>query len=1208
MEFRILGALEVSDEGRLVEVRPTKLRVLLAMLLLHPNEVVSSDRLVETLWGQAPPASAVNTLQGYVSHLRKALGPQSGQGDEPLLRTASPGYVLSVDRSLVDAWRFEHWVAEGRRQLTGSQPEKAARTLADALALWRGPALVEFAYDEFARDAITRLEELRMGASEDLMEARLALGHHAEVLGELTAMTGSAPLRERRWALLMLALYRTGRQADALRAYQQLHTTLADQLGIEPSAELRRLENAILLQDPDLDWHAPALAAPGAARERFPMPELIASDTFSAFVGRHDEADLLRDRWTRAEAGERQVAVLSGEAGIGKSRLAAELAREANARRAIVLYGRCDEELLVPHQPFMEALGHYVAKAPPGEVHNRLESAAPELGRVLPELAHQLPVPPAADPETERYRLFEAVTGFLSGIATGAPVLLILDDLHWADKSTLLLLRHLLLRGPLDLRLLVLAIHRDDHTPDNDVLADVFADAGRRCAVDHITLDGLGDDDVVGVLQASGLLKHEEEQTAVARVIRRETGGNPLFVGEIVRHLQESGALQELMETSGPSATGPAGEGREEPPVTDIVNTIGVPEGLRRVVRRRVARLSEPARSILAVASVVGPQFDLDVMEQASGLREDEVLDAVEEVMSARLVIEMPATESRYSFCHAVVRGSIYSSLTRGRRRRLHLQVAQALENLLGSAPTARLALLAYHLDCAGPAADPAKAIHFARRAAADALSRAAYEQAALHYRSALAAVDRLPTVDLQLRIELLLSLGETQNRAGELVEAKEVFRQAAAVARQLDAPAYLARVALGYGGTVRVAPIEDPESVELIREALAAIGDRDGPYRALLLSRLAQWLYRSAPHEERASLCATALGIARRLDDPKVLASVLNDQSWALYGPEDLEGRIAAGKEILDLGVQLGSEELQLQGSQSLVHGYLELGDIPSSTKAMETRDRLAHELRQPQYLWNVAVSRASEAIVEGRFAEADVLVERALATRYRADPRQASNVYLAQKFVLHWLQGRLAEQGRALSELVKQYPGEILRCTSRAWFLAEVGEHGAARADLESLDPDTLAGMPMDIDFYPVVVGATVTSIRLRDPRLASTLYELLLPFEGRNCMVAQSAFLGAASHYLGLLARLLDRPDVAAAHLEVALARHIEMGARPFEALTRHALAESLRLLDAPGQAARAEELARAALAAAADLGLGVLLDDASGRAASLVGRTA
>jgi predicted ATPase/DNA-binding SARP family transcriptional activator len=301
MEFRILGLLEVVLDGRALELRAAKVRALLGMLLISPNRVVSIERLAEGLWGYDHPPSAVNTLQGYMSQLRKAL-----RGDS--IQTRSPGYLLAVDEDRIDAIRFERLLDEGRRARASGHPNRAVSVLGQALGLWRGEALADFTYAEWAQTAIARLQEQRLVATEEWIEARLELGEHSEVLAELDGLVTAHPLRERLWAARILALYRSGRQADALRAYQELRRALGEELGIAPSPALAALEESVLRQRASLEWR------PGDRLSHLPVAR-------STFVGRDQELIELKKL-----VQETALLTVVGAGGIGKTRLAVEVA------------------------------------------------------------------------------------------------------------------------------------------------------------------------------------------------------------------------------------------------------------------------------------------------------------------------------------------------------------------------------------------------------------------------------------------------------------------------------------------------------------------------------------------------------------------------------------------------------------------------------------------------------------------------------------------------------------------------------------------------------------------------------------------------------------------------------------------------------------------------------------------------------------------
>src|SRR6476660_5155953 len=386
MEFRILGPLEVTADGRALDLGGHKQRTLLALLLLQANRVVSSDRLIEALWEEDPPGTAAKALQVHVSQLRKLVGRER-------LETKAPGYLLRVEPDELDLARFERLQKEGR--------------LDDALALWRGTPLADFAYQRFAEAEITRLEELRLACLEERIEQDLARGRHAELAGELEALAHEHPLRERLRGQLMLALYRSGRQAEALDAYRDGRAALVEELGIEPRRELRDLQQAILEQDPELDLAGGVEAAP----ER----------PGGFFVGRDAELDELGAGLNDAFAGHGRLFLLAGEPGVGKSRLAEELASHARDRGARVLVGRCWEAGGAPaYWPWVQALRSALRETEAETVRSWIGRGGPELTTILPELSDllgDLP-PPPSDSGGARFRLFESFTSLLRNTAS----------------------------------------------------------------------------------------------------------------------------------------------------------------------------------------------------------------------------------------------------------------------------------------------------------------------------------------------------------------------------------------------------------------------------------------------------------------------------------------------------------------------------------------------------------------------------------------------------------------------------------------------------------------------------------------------------------------------------------------------------------------------------------------------------------------------
>jgi DNA-binding SARP family transcriptional activator len=497
MEFKILGPLEVRRDDRLVAPAGAKQRLLLAVLLLHPNEVVSSDRLIEALWGERPPGGAAKALQMHVSQLRKLLAP-----DRSILQTRPPGYELRVERGQLDLERFEAAVAAAGIASAAGRMREAADLLHEALALWRGPPLADLSFEDCLQADIARLDALRLGALEDRIEADLALGRHSRVIAELEGLTAEHPLRERVQAQLMLGLYRSGRQAEALEAYRNARRALVDELGLEPGRELKELERQILSQDPALDLPEPERTAP----ERL--------------VGREREIAVLLPILDRALSGDGAVILLGGEPGIGKSRLADTLALQVEGR-ARVLVGRCWEAGGAPaYWPWLQALRTYVGA-----------NDAEALGDLLPGL----PPGPAPESADARFRLFESVAAFLRSAAASEPLALFFDDLHAADAPSLLLLRFLagqLAGAPV----LIVGCYRDtEGAPD---LAETLAELSRQPSTHRLSLSGLGSAGVSRLLEITMGATPPEE---LAARVHAETQGNPLFATEIGRLLASEG-------------------------------------------------------------------------------------------------------------------------------------------------------------------------------------------------------------------------------------------------------------------------------------------------------------------------------------------------------------------------------------------------------------------------------------------------------------------------------------------------------------------------------------------------------------------------------------------------------------------------------------------------------------------------------------------
>ncbi|MEX0789291.1 MAG: BTAD domain-containing putative transcriptional regulator, partial [Actinomycetota bacterium] len=772
IRFCVLGPFVVLLAGQPLDLGPRKQRAVLAALTIEANRVVSLDRLIDELWGEEPPAQAIGTLQAYVSNLRRVLEPNRTPREPPrVLVTQNPGYVLRVPEGSSDAAQFEAAAAEGRRLLMESIPAAARLRLNEALDLWRGSALADFAFESFAQAEAARLDELRLVAREDRFQADLDLGAHDAVVPQLEAAVSAHPLRERLIGMLMLALYRAGRQAEALRAYQTARNTLVEELGIDPGPALRRLESDILAQASSLDWRRaggieekaspPAPEPPRQIFDPAPAEAPVIPVTRTPIVGRRQELARLLAGLDRAEAGRGGTVLVQGEPGIGKTRLVQELLSRAAARGLPWVWGGSIEGGGTPaYWPWVEIIRSLISQ--PDRVSITASAPGmPELAQVVPEIqafTGPLEAPAALDPETARLRLFDAMAGLLGEASAQHPLVVVLDDLQWADGASFQLLSYLAPKLK-DSRLLILGTYRPAEIGPGHPLRDCLATLSRHQVADRVQLEGLSELEVADLIEAATGTSVPGRTVAA---VRSRTEGNPFFVTELARLLASE---------------------------HDLGDSVGlaraVPAGVRDVVRRRLRRLPEETMAVLSLAAVDGRDFELRVLEAAAELDSERTLELVEAALMSGLVLEHQDAVGRFRFSHDLVRETILEELTASRRARLHARVGEAIDATYGE-DAAHALELANHFFQAAPAVGAARAIPLALRAAEVAYSRLAYEQAeeqlfrALELlRSVRAGQERdRQELKVQLRINsmVMMTRGYAAPDAGKALErAKEL-------------------------------------------------------------------------------------------------------------------------------------------------------------------------------------------------------------------------------------------------------------------------------------------------------------------------------------------------------------------------------------------------------------------------------------------------
>src|ERR1700761_6688298 len=1231
VELGVLGPLQVRQGGAPVAVAGAKPRAILTMLGLHGGSVVSADTLVELPWGDDPPRTAAKALQTHISSLRRALG-------DGFVLTAGAGWTLA--ESDVDASRYKSAARLGRDAAAAGDTSHAVAGFEEALALWRG--VPELPDGRRGTSEKTRWIEGHAALVEDRADALLATGRAAEVVGDLEAAVADAPLRERRWGQLMLALYRAGRQGEALSAYQRARSLLVDELGVDPGPELRRLEAAIVTQDASLDipvaqnlsattravtflltdiegstaaWEAdfkamglalarhdelieqvvtsrggrliktrgegdatfsvfdrPSAAAaaaiemqdaiahePWALREpmrirvalhtgevelrdgdyfgravnraarlrswaagaqilcsgataelvidslpddvmlsdlgmrqlrNLPRPEHVFELRLETvedvpepkadeppverpalpavlvgpgpFVGRGRELERLYAAWQTTHAGRTNAILIAGEPGVGKTRLAGEWSRQADDQGDLVIYGRWEEDLGAPYQPFAEALRSLVPCLGGGRLRGlrgveALLPLVPGLSDVLPDLA----TPTRADPDTERYALFDAVVALLEIASASVPLVLILDDLHWAAKATLLLLRHLLRFGD-QASVQILGTYRSTDLDRSHPLAAMLADLHRDGPAARLNLSGLDEADVTTYVAEAG---YDDEE--LAHALASVTGGNPFFLIEALRHVDESGGVWDQST---------------------------LPQGVREAVSRRLSRLTPEANKALGAAAVVGSRFALELVERVV---EGDLIDVFDEACKAGIVIEEPG--GRYRFNHALVRQSLLAELPSVRRMRLHQRIATTLENEPG-ADDELLAELAYHyFECAW-AGNASKAVLYCRRAADQAMARLAYEGAAELYDRAFHALEEideeLPDRDDQAaelliaRCEALLAAGDVTSAAGAVSQLQSATVESARLAAwatcfdgqlsMLTQPERLDEVELAVGAAAgKLAELDDAAGEAMAHTVragclarLGRIGDceialddaltaarRAREHRrvnAVLAGAPLAALWGPNPVPRAGGRCLDVVRLLRiTTDSPAVEATSTRCQAVL----EAFRGRAAAARRMIDSArrtvTELGLRHAVLEIEQFA--GIVEM--IIDDLAAAESHLRLAYNgFRRMGLDADTAETAAllgGACLVLGREAEADELCTE--SARLAGNAQKASIAWRALRAQLLSQDGdhdearRMAEAAVSLVERSDALVDHGDACLALAMVLGNAGDSAGARATAE-------------------------------------------------------------------------------------------------------------------------------------------------------------
>jgi len=826
-------------------------------------------------------------------------------------------------------------------------------------------------------------------------------------------------------------------------------------------------------------WEPLELADAAAHLADVAFPTLLSSTSATGYVGRDELLAKLDVARATATSGGCRIVLLAGEPGVGKTRTAAELARRAHGDGAVVLYGRCDEDLGLSYQPLMEALDWYTEHSSE-PVLGRLPG---ELVRLLPQLPTRVPglAPPvASDPRSEEHLLFESTASWLLELAREHDVVLVIDDLHWATKPTLLLLLHVLRAGiaaETSTHLLVVGTYRDTDIDRSHPLSGVLADLRRWPAVDRLSIEGLNAEEVQRFIKAAAGHDLDENILALAATVYDETEGNPFFVGEVLRHLVEIGAVYR----------------QEDRWVLQDPGTFAVPEGVRDVIGRRLSRLSPVSNDLLSMASVIGRDIDVELLAALSDTSEDRMLDALDEAVRARLVDETRA--DRYRFSHALVRTTLYDELSATRRRRLHRRVAEALEKLQSDDVVA----LAFHYVEAGPDGGlMTRAVHYTLSAGEQALAARALADAEARFCQVLEVLDDVELADCPERVAALCGLGECQRDQGNPA-FRATLLEASRLALSLGEVALLVRAVLANSrGIMSVVGSIDEERIELVEVALDAVGGEPSGERARLLAQLASEVCFAGDHERRLALADEAESMARGLGDLDLLAWVLARTGFAVMSIDRAARLVARGAEATHLADATGDPALRVLTRVWWSSDLLTVGDIAGMRRVTDELVAIGEDC-SPTIRWDARSFSIRLLLLDGRLDEAHRLNDECLALGQAIGEPDATMWWAALvsgERTSRGYPGATADEAAAFAD---QYPGAPTWRMAQVQALAFAGDAEGVRRVIEEygLEPEKLVAEP-----FPLLgaSGFADAAYRLGDRELAARCARLLQPHRGK------------------------------------------------------------------------------------------------------------
>jgi class 3 adenylate cyclase/tetratricopeptide (TPR) repeat protein len=916
-----------------------------------------------------------------------------------------------------------------------------------------------------------------------------------------------------------------------------------------------------------------------------PLPGRLvgaATDALFGFFGRGPELVAFDEARKRARATTRcQAVFLAGEAGIGKTALAAQVARSAHNDGAIVLFGHADEDLGVVYQPWIEALSALVHGGDEHLVDALPSAQRAALSRLIPTVAGD--GVRVADPDTERLLLFEGTSELLAAASRDAPLLIVLDDLHWADTASLQLLRHVIASAT-SMDVTIAGTYRDTDLTRGDPLGNLLSDLHREANVTRLPITGLDDHELVDLMAAAAGHELDDSGVGLAHALRRETNGNPFFTAEMLRHLFESGGI--VLGDDGRWAL--AGD----------LDGLGLPNSVRDVVGRRVERLGDEALRVLRLAAVIGREFDLSELALLADVDDDPLLDLMDAAVAAAVLVESGAAD-RYRFAHALVQHTLYDELSPTRRQRAHQRVAELLEAATAGDDAATLAELARHWVAATRPADLDKALGYVRRAGDAARDALAPDDAIRWYQQALDLVDRSGEPDEHVRAALLAALGTVQRQAG-YAEFRDSLLRAADIAEQLGDADVLVRAALGFGAIAT--SVGDRDRRRVAAAALEAVGPAPTAIRARLLAVLVDAHDWAVEWQTRRELSLQAIDAARRSGDDHATVAVIELSHFAVATPDRMLDAVDDLERAVTLADRIGDPLLQTRARFNLVWARYQQCDLSGADEMLAQMAELTESVGLPEDRWRLGLGRTGRLLLRGQVDLAEETNERTLQVGTAAGTPDALGAYGGLLFVIREHQGRLDEIADFFLDVARDNPSiAVLRATI-PHMLGMLGriEEARERLDMEAV---TEYEFPRDVTWLNSQSDLLDAAATAGDRAAARTLVDRVAPFDTQVVSPATALLKGAIARPLARAATLLGDYDRAEAWIAIAHDIHARLQAPFYVALGQLDHADLCLERHADGDMDRARSLATTATATAAEYGYRALVS----RAAALLERS-